>query len=68
MRTCRMCGGSGIQRVSNQRFRTCLACLGQGDLAEIQPSGQDPPSPKLQFNTPADVLLEQLRVLNGSKA
>ena len=37
MSTCTICGGSGIQRVSGQRFRTCLACLGQGHLiATIQ--------------------------------
>ena len=33
MSTCTICGGSGIQRVSGQRFRTCLACLGQGQLS-----------------------------------
>ena len=68
MRTCRICGGSGIQRVSNHRFRTCLACLGQGELADIQPLGQALASPKPQLHTPADVLLDQLRVLNGAKA
>ena len=30
MTICTVCGGSGIQRVSSQRFRTCLACLGTG--------------------------------------
>ncbi|QNI85972.1 putative DnaJ type IV chaperone protein [Synechococcus sp. PROS-7-1] len=30
MAICSCCGGSGIQRVSEQQFRTCLACLGQG--------------------------------------
>ena len=68
MLTCRICGGSGMQRVSNQRFRTCLACLGQGDLADIEPSDQDIPSTKLQLHTPADALLDQIRVLNGSNA
>ena len=68
MRTCRICGGSGMQRVSNQRFRTCLACLGQGDLAEMHPLGQSHPSPKPQLHKPADVLLDQLRVLNETKA
>ncbi|MAV11310.1 MAG: hypothetical protein CMN96_07705 [Synechococcus sp. MED850] len=33
MRPCTVCGGSGIQRVSSQRFRTCLACLGRGELS-----------------------------------
>ena len=32
MSTCTICGGSGIQRVSGQRFRTCMACLGQGQI------------------------------------
>ena len=68
MLTCGICGGSGIQRVSNQRFRTCLACLGQGDLAEMQPLAQALPSSKTQLHTPADVLLDQLRMLNGTKA
>ena len=30
MSTCTVCGGTGIQRVTSQRFRTCLACLGTG--------------------------------------
>ena len=68
MLTCRICGGSGMQRVSNQRFRTCLACLGQGDPAEMQPLGQALPSPKPKLHPKADVLLDQLRVLNGTKA
>ena len=32
MTICTICGGSGIQRVSSQRFRTCQACLGTGRL------------------------------------
>ena len=35
MGTCSVCGGSGVQRVSSQRLRTCLACLGQGNLEEL---------------------------------
>ncbi|MFQ6537923.1 MULTISPECIES: hypothetical protein [Aphanothece] len=27
---CSHCGGSGILRLDDQRFRTCLDCLGQG--------------------------------------
>jgi DnaJ-class molecular chaperone len=27
---CNHCGGSGILRLDEQRFRTCLDCLGQG--------------------------------------
>jgi hypothetical protein len=30
--TCRRCGGSGILRMGDQQFRTCLDCLGQGQL------------------------------------
>ena len=37
MSICTHCGGSGIQRINDQRFRTCLPCLGlgvfQGDAA-----------------------------------
>ena len=33
MSTCTVCGGTGIQRVSSQRFRTCLACLGTGKFS-----------------------------------
>ncbi len=31
MENCTHCGGSGIQRISQQRFRTCLNCLGQSN-------------------------------------
>jgi len=34
MSICPVCGGSGIQRISHLRFRTCLDCLGQGSLSE----------------------------------
>jgi|NOAtaT_5_FD_contig_41_3196940_length_345_multi_3_in_0_out_0_2 hypothetical protein len=29
---CPRCGGSGMLRHGDQRFRTCLDCLGQGQL------------------------------------
>jgi len=29
------CGGSGVLRMSEQRFRTCLDCLGQGHEARF---------------------------------
>ncbi|MDA7436159.1 hypothetical protein N8654_00580 [Synechococcus sp. AH-601-B19] len=39
MSTCTICGGSGVQRVSSQRLRTCLVCLGQGSLsAAVKPA------------------------------
>lgn len=36
MAICSRCGGSGIQRVSDQRFRTCLDCLGHGDGQRLE--------------------------------
>jgi hypothetical protein len=30
---CPHCGGSGILRMGDQQFRTCLECLGQGQLS-----------------------------------
>lgn len=41
MTICSSCGGSGIQRVGEQQFRTCLACLGQG-CDGAQETEQDP--------------------------
>ena len=32
MAICSSCGGSGIKRISEQRFRTCHDCLGRGVL------------------------------------
>jgi hypothetical protein len=29
---CRQCGGSGMLRLGDQRYRTCLDCLGQGQI------------------------------------
>jgi hypothetical protein len=29
---CQHCGGSGMLRLGGQRYRTCLECLGQGQL------------------------------------
>ncbi len=40
---CPRCGGSGIQRVADQRFRTCQDCLGQG---VILVSGSVSPEPE----------------------
>ena len=34
--TCNRCGGSGMLRLGDQRYRTCLECLGKGQL--LQPS------------------------------
>jgi hypothetical protein len=37
---CPRCGGSGVLRLSDQKFRTCLDCLGQGRLPQfsVEPS------------------------------
>jgi DnaJ-class molecular chaperone len=35
MAICSSCGGSGIQRISEQRFRTCQDCLGRGVLKPV---------------------------------
>ena len=32
---CPSCGGSGKLRLGDQRFRTCLDCLGQGQLPAV---------------------------------
>jgi hypothetical protein len=32
---CPSCGGSGMLRLGEQRFRTCLDCLGQGHLPAV---------------------------------
>ena len=31
---CPQCGGSGILRLADQRYRTCLDCLGQGQVMQ----------------------------------
>jgi hypothetical protein len=33
---CPRCGGSGVLRLDGQRFRTCLHCLGQGQMPPLQ--------------------------------
>jgi len=35
MAICSSCGGSGIKRISEQRFRTCHDCLGRGVLQPV---------------------------------
>jgi DnaJ-class molecular chaperone len=32
---CPHCGGSGTLRLADQRYRTCLECLGRGQLQAI---------------------------------
>ena len=31
-RSCKQCGGSGMLRLDDKRYRTCLDCLGQGKV------------------------------------
>ncbi|WP_170953740.1 hypothetical protein [Synechococcus sp. UW179A] len=38
MAICSSCGGSGIKRISEQRFRTCQNCLGRGVLQSVSTS------------------------------
>jgi hypothetical protein len=33
---CPHCGGSGTLRLSGQRYRTCLPCLGQGQTPSLE--------------------------------
>ncbi|MCP9892008.1 hypothetical protein KBY57_13235 [Cyanobium sp. Aljojuca 7D2] len=37
---CPQCGGSGILRLADQRYRTCLDCLGQGQVIPAELRGQ----------------------------
>ncbi len=64
--SCHQCGGSGMLRLSDQRYRTCLECLGQGKVAPLsgaittadllqgqlpqQPTKQSAPKPQLEVN------------------
>ena len=63
---CAQCGGGGILRLSDQRYRTCLECLGQGKVSPLsvtittadvlqgqlppQPAKQPAPKPQLEVN------------------
>ena len=38
MAICSSCGGSGIKRISEQRFSTCQNCLGRGALEPVSTS------------------------------
>ncbi|MFZ9228383.1 MAG: hypothetical protein ACO24U_02480 [Prochlorococcaceae cyanobacterium] len=35
---CPSCGGSGMLRLGDQTFRTCLDCLGQGQMPGLEPA------------------------------
>ena len=45
MSICPNCGGSGIQRISHLRCRTCLDWLGQGSVIEERDTGYALESP-----------------------
>ena len=47
---CPHCGGSGTLRLADQRYRTCLECLGRGRLVAI---GQTLPLASLRTASPA---------------
>jgi hypothetical protein len=36
---CPQCGGSGLLRIDDQRYRTCLDCLGQGRAPSMTGDG-----------------------------
>lgn len=64
--SCHQCGGSGMLRLSDQRYRTCLECLGQGKVSPLsgaittadllqgqlpqQPTKRSAPMPQLGVN------------------
>jgi len=49
-RPCPHCGGSGNLRLADQRYRTCLECLGRGRLVAI---GETLPLAALRTASPA---------------
>ena len=49
-RPCPHCGGSGTLRLADQRYRTCLDCLGRGRLVAI---GETLPLAALRTASPA---------------
>jgi hypothetical protein len=49
-RPCPHCGGSGSLRLADQRYRTCLECLGSGRLVAI---GETFPLAGLRTASPA---------------
>jgi len=49
-RQCPHCGGSGTLRLADQRYRTCLECLGRGRLLAI---GETLPLPVIRTASPA---------------
>ena len=77
---CQRCGGSGMLRLGDQSFRTCLECLGQGRLNGFTASTTTVATTTVATTTaattmaalrqvePATVQLSSSRPLNGAPA
>jgi DnaJ-class molecular chaperone len=67
---CQRCGGSGMLRLGDQSFRTCLECLGQGRLNGFTASTTTVATTMaaLRQVEPATVQLSSSRPLNGAPA
>lgn len=61
--SCLQCGGSGMLRLSDQRYRTCLECLGQGKASRL--SGVITTADLLQGQLPAQPAPQSLRKLSA---
>ena len=72
---CQRCGGSGMLRLGDQSFRTCLECLGQGRLNGLTAATTTSVTTTsattmaaLRQVEPATVQLSSSRPLNGAPA
>jgi DnaJ-class molecular chaperone len=72
---CQRCGGSGMLRLGDQSFRTCLECLGQGRLNGLTAATTTSVTTTaattmaaLRQVKPATVQLSSSRPLNGAPA
>ena len=72
---CQRCGGSGMLRLGDQSFRTCLECLGQGRLNGLTAvtttsvtTTAATTMAALRQVEPATVQLSSSRPLNGAPA
>ena len=67
---CQRCGGSGMLRLGDQSFRTCLECLGQGRLNGLTAATTTSATTMaaLRQVEPATVQLSSSRPLNGAPA
>jgi DnaJ-class molecular chaperone len=62
---CQRCGGSGMLRLGDQSFRTCLECLGQGRLPSLSAATT---TAGLRQVEPTALQLNRPRPLNGATA